>query len=176
VGPPAQPPVQAGSPRAGCRGPCPGGAGISPEKETPQPPWAAWARAEDTRVFVPATTQLQVVASPPSRTTEPLVPLGHAGTLLHSSSRNMARPKATTQSLRQGWDFKKSFPQNFKWPGEKSKLEAKPVVIQAATRRSERPRRVTKPRPRCHTLHRLGPRDGNKARKTKPNQTRKPGH
>ena len=34
-----------GSPRAGCTGPCPSGSGISPEKETPQPPWAAWARA-----------------------------------------------------------------------------------------------------------------------------------
>ena len=34
-----------GSPRAGCTGPCPGGSGISPEKETPQPPSAAWARA-----------------------------------------------------------------------------------------------------------------------------------
>jgi len=31
--------------QAGCTGPCPGGAGISPEKETPHPPWAAWARA-----------------------------------------------------------------------------------------------------------------------------------
>ena len=30
---------------AGRRGPCPGGSWISPEKETPQPPWAAWARA-----------------------------------------------------------------------------------------------------------------------------------
>jgi len=45
VGHSAQPPAQAGSPRAGCRGPCPGGSGVSPEKETPQPPWAAWARA-----------------------------------------------------------------------------------------------------------------------------------
>ena len=45
VGPPAQPPAQAGSPRAGCSAPRPGGAGISPEKQTPQPPWAAWARA-----------------------------------------------------------------------------------------------------------------------------------
>ena len=44
-GHPAQPPAQAGSPRAGCTAPCPGGAGISPEKETPQPPWTAWARA-----------------------------------------------------------------------------------------------------------------------------------
>ena len=44
-GPPAQPPAQAGSPRAGCTAPRSGGAGISPEKETPQPPWAAWARA-----------------------------------------------------------------------------------------------------------------------------------
>jgi len=44
-GPPAQPPAQAGSPTAGCAAPRPGGAGISPEKETPQPPWAAWARA-----------------------------------------------------------------------------------------------------------------------------------
>jgi len=39
VGHPVQPPAQAGSPRAGCTGPCPGGSGISPEKETPQPPW-----------------------------------------------------------------------------------------------------------------------------------------
>ena len=45
VGHPVQPPAQAGSPTAGCTGPCPGGSGISPEKETPQPPWAAWARA-----------------------------------------------------------------------------------------------------------------------------------
>jgi len=45
VGHPVQPPAQAGSPRAGCTAPCPGGAGIFPEKETPQPPWAAWARA-----------------------------------------------------------------------------------------------------------------------------------
>jgi len=45
VGHPVQPPAQAGSPRAGCTGPRPGGSGISPEKETPQPPWAAWARA-----------------------------------------------------------------------------------------------------------------------------------
>ena len=45
VGPPAQPPAEAGSPRAGCTAPRPGGSGISPEKETPQPPWAAWARA-----------------------------------------------------------------------------------------------------------------------------------
>ena len=45
VGHPVQPPAEAGSPTAGCTGPCPGGAWISPEKETPQPPWAAWARA-----------------------------------------------------------------------------------------------------------------------------------
>ena len=45
VGHPVQPPAQAGSPSAGCTGPCPSGSGISPEKETPQPPWAAWARA-----------------------------------------------------------------------------------------------------------------------------------
>ena len=45
VGHPVQPPAQAGSPTAGCTAPRPGGAGISPEKETPQPPWAAWARA-----------------------------------------------------------------------------------------------------------------------------------
>jgi len=45
VGHPAQPPAQAGSPTAGCTAPRPGGAGISPEMETPQPPWAAWARA-----------------------------------------------------------------------------------------------------------------------------------
>jgi len=44
-GSPSPTPAKAGSPRAGCTGPHPGGAGISPEKETPQPPWAAWARA-----------------------------------------------------------------------------------------------------------------------------------
>jgi len=44
VGHPAQPPAQAGSPRAGCTGSCPGRSGISPEKETLQPLWAAWAR------------------------------------------------------------------------------------------------------------------------------------
>ena len=43
--PPAQPPAQAGSPRAGCTAPRPAGVGTSPEKETPQPLWAAWARA-----------------------------------------------------------------------------------------------------------------------------------
>jgi len=37
-GHPAQPPAQAGSPRAGGTAPRPGGSGISPEKETPQPP------------------------------------------------------------------------------------------------------------------------------------------
>jgi len=45
MGHPAQPPAQAGSPRAGCTALRPGRSGISPEKETPQPPWAAWARA-----------------------------------------------------------------------------------------------------------------------------------
>ena len=39
------PPAEAGSPTAGCTGPCPGGSGISPEKETPQPPWAACSSA-----------------------------------------------------------------------------------------------------------------------------------
>ena len=39
------PPTEAGSPRAGCTGPCPGGSWISPEKETPQPPWAACSSA-----------------------------------------------------------------------------------------------------------------------------------
>ena len=38
VGHLVQPPAQAGSPTVGCRGPCPGRSGISPEKETPQPP------------------------------------------------------------------------------------------------------------------------------------------
>jgi len=38
-------PAQAGSPTAGCTGPCPGGSSISPEKETPQPPWAMCSRA-----------------------------------------------------------------------------------------------------------------------------------
>ena len=41
----SNPPAKAGSPTAGCTGPCPGGAGISPEKETPQPPWAACSSA-----------------------------------------------------------------------------------------------------------------------------------
>ena len=36
-------PAQAGSPRAGCTAPHPGGSGISPDKETPQPLWAAAA-------------------------------------------------------------------------------------------------------------------------------------
>ena len=39
------PPAKAGTPRAGCRGPCPDGSWISPEKETPQPAWAACASA-----------------------------------------------------------------------------------------------------------------------------------
>ena len=39
MGHPSQPPAEAGSPRAGCTAPCPGGSGISPEKETPEPPW-----------------------------------------------------------------------------------------------------------------------------------------
>ena len=38
-------PAEAGSPTAGCTGPCPGGSWISPEKETPQPPWAACSNA-----------------------------------------------------------------------------------------------------------------------------------
>jgi len=38
AGHPAQPLAQAGSPRAGGTAPCPGGTGISPEKETPQAP------------------------------------------------------------------------------------------------------------------------------------------
>jgi len=37
VGHPSQPPAEAGSPRAGCTAPRPGGSWISPEKETPQP-------------------------------------------------------------------------------------------------------------------------------------------
>ena len=41
----SNPPAQAGSPRAGCTGPRPGGSWISPEKETPQPSWAACSRA-----------------------------------------------------------------------------------------------------------------------------------
>ena len=45
MGHPAQPPAQAGSPRAGGTAPRPGGSGISPEKETPQPLWATWAGA-----------------------------------------------------------------------------------------------------------------------------------
>ena len=34
-------PLQSRLPTAGCTGRCPGGSWISPEKETPQPPWAA---------------------------------------------------------------------------------------------------------------------------------------
>jgi len=47
VGHPVQVPAEAGSPTAGCTAPRPGGSGISPEKETPQPPWTTWARADD---------------------------------------------------------------------------------------------------------------------------------
>ena len=39
------PPAEAGSPTAGCTGPCPGRSWISPEKENPQPPWAACSSA-----------------------------------------------------------------------------------------------------------------------------------
>ena len=38
-------PAEAGSPRAGYTGPCPGGSWISPQKETPQPLWAACSSA-----------------------------------------------------------------------------------------------------------------------------------
>ena len=41
----SNPPAEVGSPTAGCIGPCPGGSWISPEKETPQPPWAACSSA-----------------------------------------------------------------------------------------------------------------------------------
>ena len=41
----SNPPAEAGSPTAGCTGPCPGRFWISPEKETPQPPWAACSSA-----------------------------------------------------------------------------------------------------------------------------------
>ena len=41
----SNPPAKAGSPRAGCTGHRPGGFGTSPQKETPQPPWAACSRA-----------------------------------------------------------------------------------------------------------------------------------
>ena len=40
----SNPPAKAGSPRADCRGPRPGGFWISPE-ETPQPPWEACSSA-----------------------------------------------------------------------------------------------------------------------------------
>ena len=49
-GHPAQPPAEAGSPRAGCTGPCPGGSGISPEKETPQPPWAGLCQTRQNKI------------------------------------------------------------------------------------------------------------------------------
>ena len=41
----SNPPAEAGSPTAGCTGPCPGGSWISLEKENPQPPWAACSSA-----------------------------------------------------------------------------------------------------------------------------------
>jgi len=41
----SNPPARAGSPTVGCTGPCPGGSWISPERENPQPPWAAFSRA-----------------------------------------------------------------------------------------------------------------------------------
>ena len=41
----SNPPAEAGSPTVGCTGPCPGGSWISPEKETPQPLWAACSTA-----------------------------------------------------------------------------------------------------------------------------------
>ena len=44
-GPSSPIPCKAGSPRAGCTGPCPGGSSISPEKETPQPLWATCSSA-----------------------------------------------------------------------------------------------------------------------------------
>jgi len=42
VGHPVQPPAEAGSPRAGCTGPFPGGCWISPEKEIPGSGWLLW--------------------------------------------------------------------------------------------------------------------------------------
>jgi len=45
VGHLVHPPAEAGSPRVGCTGPCPGGSWISPEKENPQPLWAACSSA-----------------------------------------------------------------------------------------------------------------------------------
>ena len=41
----SNPTAEAGSPTAGCTGPCPGGSWIPPEKETPPPPWAACSSA-----------------------------------------------------------------------------------------------------------------------------------
>ena len=46
------PPTEAGSPRAGCTGPCPGGSGISPEKETP-PPHDGLQKGLKPRFFAP---------------------------------------------------------------------------------------------------------------------------
>ena len=40
-----QPSCRSGSPTARCTGPCTGRSWISPEKETPQPPWAACSSA-----------------------------------------------------------------------------------------------------------------------------------
>ena len=45
VGHLVQPPAEEGSPTAGCTWPCPGAPWISPEKKTPQPPWAACSSA-----------------------------------------------------------------------------------------------------------------------------------
>ena len=49
------PPAEAGSPRAGCTGPCPGGSWTSPEKENPQPPWATCSRAPSHLTMCPET-------------------------------------------------------------------------------------------------------------------------
>ena len=74
-GHPAQPPAQAGSPRAGCTAPRPGGAGISPEKETPQPPTRSGLGAGGLGAAV-ATSKLPLPSSSfaPSRRTSHLMP------------------------------------------------------------------------------------------------------
>ena len=45
VGHLVQPPCRSRVTQSSCTGPCPGRSWISPEKETPQPPWAACSRA-----------------------------------------------------------------------------------------------------------------------------------
>ena len=71
VGYPAQPPAQAGSPRAGCTAPRPGGAGISPEKENISRGggrYSPWATPEDGIEKCPSPCCPRLLISPSSVT------------------------------------------------------------------------------------------------------------